>query len=426
MRIRFIQEFIDAFRGKRQKVHGVKYFLKIQKNIQDNIFFLKNKTNKGEKIKVAFLFMYATDCQNLSIFDKMLEDNSIFDPYFIINPDVLRSKENFDYNYKRSKYELIKKYGQARVLDGYDYKSNKFIDYTNEFDIATTNNPYDNMAHKLYKISYWAKKQIPIFYISYFYMGRCFVGINNLQSDAFSYFWKVFVENEYVLELAKKYEIIEGRNIIVSGSPKMDELANIIPQNKSRKIIIVAPHHSIDEDEKSVGGFLQYSDILLQLPQKYPNIDFVFRPHPLLFENLRTKYWGKEKSDKYLAELLSNDNVTYSTEGKYLELFAESNALIHDCGSFCAEYLYTGKPCAYLYKQGLNPDAIWTDFGKKCIDSHYLIKEPNEIEKFIDDVVINENDYLKDTRNEFAENVITVNYPTCTDYIMNKLIEVFK
>lgn len=257
-------------------------------------------------------------------------------------------------------------------------------------------------------------------------MGRCFVGINNLQSDAFSYFWKVFVENEYVLELAKKYEIIEGRNIIVSGSPKMDELANIIPQNKSRKIIIVAPHHSIDEDEKSVGGFLQYSDILLQLPQKYPNIDFVFRPHPLLFENLRTKYWGKEKSDKYLAELLSNDNVTYSTEGKYLELFAESNALIHDCGSFCAEYLYTGKPCAYLYKQGLNPDAIWTDFGKKCIDSHYLIKEPNEIEKFIDDVVINENDYLKDTRNEFAENVITVNYPTCTDYIMNKLIEVFK
>ena len=33
MRIRFIQEFIDAFRGKRQKVHGVKYFLKIRPRI---------------------------------------------------------------------------------------------------------------------------------------------------------------------------------------------------------------------------------------------------------------------------------------------------------------------------------------------------------------------------------------------------------
>ena len=425
MRIKFIQNFIDIIRSKT-KTHDIRYFHKIQKTVENRIAFLKNKKNNGSKIKVAFLFMYATDCQNLSIFDKMLEDNSIFDPYFIINPDVLRSKDNFDYNYKRSKNELIKKYGSDRVLDGYDYNNDTFIDFTSNFDIATTNNPYDNMAHDFFKISYWAKKSIPIFYISYFYMGRCFVSIDNLKSEAFSYIWKIFVENNYVKKLAQEYEIIKGKNIVVAGSPKMDKLASIVPKNKSRKMIIIAPHHAIDNNEKSVGGFLQYCDILLQLPEKYKDIDFIFRPHPLLFENLRKKYWGKEKSDKYLNELLSKDNVTYSTEGEYMEMFSNSDALIHDCGSFCAEYLYTGKPCAYLYKQGLNPDAIWTDFGKKCIDSHYLIKEPNEIEKFIDDVVINENDYLKDTRNEFVENVITVNYPTCSDYIMNKLIEVFK
>ena len=257
-------------------------------------------------------------------------------------------------------------------------------------------------------------------------MGRCFVGIENLKSEAFSYFWKIFAENEYVLKLAQKYEIIKGQNIVVSGSPKMDKLANIKVQEKSKKMIIIAPHHTIDDDEKSVGGFLQYSDILLQLPKKYPNINFVFRPHPLLFENLRTKYWGREKSEKYLAELLSNDNVSYSTEGDYLKLFVESDALIHDCGSFCAEYLYTGKPCAYLYKKGINPDAILTDFGKKCIDSHYLIKIPREIEKFIEDVIINGDDYLKNKRKDFVEKSITVNYPSSTDYIMKNLWESFK
>ena len=422
MKIRFIQNIINLFKTKKD----IKYFLNIHKKIQKNINKIKEEVKNGNKIKVAFLFMYATDCQNLSIFEQMLEQESIFDPYFIVNPDIARSKENFDYNYKRAKEELIAKYGKERVLDGYNYTSKKFLDYTKDFDIATTNNPYDSMAHKFFKIKYWAQKGIPIFYISYFYMGRCFVSIDNLKSQAFSYFHKVFVENQNVANLAIEHEIIKGKNIVIAGYPKMDGLANASTKPCKNKMIIIAPHHTIDDNEKSVGGFLQYSDMLLQLPKKYKNIDFVFRPHPLLFENLHTKYWGKEKTDKYLNELLSNENVSYSTEGEYLELFAKSDALIHDCGSFSAEYLYTGKPCAYLFKKGINPGLIWTEFGKSCINLHYKIKEPADIDKFISEIIIGGNDYLKEKRNEYVKEHVAINYPNSTKFIINNLITDYK
>lgn len=421
MKIKFVQNFINIIIGKKRLSIN---FVDIQKKYKIQIKKLSKKLKKGQKIKVAFLHMYATDIQNLCIFEKMLESD-IFDPYFIVNPDVSRSKENFDFVYNKAKKELINTYGKDRVLDGYDYRTNKFIDFTKNFDIATTNNPYDGMAHKYYKIKYWARKKVPLFYISYFYMGRCFVSIQNLCSDEYSCFWKFFAENDNVLNMAKKYQKIKGQNVVVAGCPKLDNLAKIKTIEKKRKMIIVAPHHTIDDDEKSVGGFLQYSDELLKIVKKYENVDFVFRPHPLLFENLRTKYWGKEKSEKYLEDLLANENVKYSTEGDYQTLFVNSDALIHDCGSFSAEYLCIGKPCAYFYKKGINPEKIWTDFGKGCINQHYLIHNSEELNSFIKNIVIDGQDYKKQDRELFANKYIKVNFPNSADVIYKNLISSF-
>ena len=49
MRIRFIQEFIDAFRGKRQKVHGVKYFLTSCDKVDNKLIKITQQKNQKEK-----------------------------------------------------------------------------------------------------------------------------------------------------------------------------------------------------------------------------------------------------------------------------------------------------------------------------------------------------------------------------------------
>lgn len=422
MHIGFIQNLIDVIRCKKTTYLC---FCMMHNAYKKKISILAKKYKNGEKIKVAFLHMYATSIQNVGIFDEMLKDN-VFDPYFIVNPDISRSKEHFDYNYSRTKKELIDKYGEKRVLDGYDYEKGEYIDYTEMFDIATTNNPYDVMAQQYFKIKYWALKKIPMFYVSYFYMGRCHVTIDNLKNDEFSYFWTIFAENNMVLKLAKKYQTIKGKNIIVTGYPKMDKLSSLDAPKKDRKQVIIAPHHSINNDVASVGCFLQYFNKILDLPTKYPQIDFVFRPHPILLENLRTVYWGEEKTNQYLEKLLANKNVYYSTEGDYLELFAKSDALIHDCGSFLAEYLYTGKPCAYMYKKELNPDKVWTKLGKGMLDCHYVIKKEDDIDYFLENVVLKEKDYLVEKRKSFFEKNIKMGYPNVTENIYRELKSEFE
>lgn len=397
----------------------------IRKNTESKIQIIRQKP----QIKVAFLQMYITDCQNFSLFEKLLEDKR-FDPYFIVNPDIARSKENSVIQYKRTYEQLAKKYnigGHKRVLDGFDFVSNAFIDYTPEFDLMSTANPYDSMAHQFFRISYWAQKYIPIFYISYFYFGRCLISINNLKLESLNYVWKFFVENEEAMKLASEYQIIRGANLILSGYPKMDSLAYYLdihshPHRSHNLNIIIAPHHSIHEEPSAIGSFLKYHDVLYDAMAKNTDINFIFRPHPLLFEQLSQKdFWGEKKTQEYLDKVCALSNVTYSSEGDYMEIFANSSALIHDCGSFMAEYLYTHKPCAFLYRDNLNTQVCWTDFGRKCADMHYPIFNAEDLDKFIESVRSGK-DTLKEQRVAFAQNKVMINYPNATQKIYEYLM----
>lgn len=413
----------------RNIYNSQKYFLRKIENFFLYFYFLRKqniilahiKKIKEEKkvIKVAFLHMYATDCQNLCIFEKLVKD-SYYDPYFIINPDISRSKDNLYNQYNRSREMLINRYGKDRVIDGYDVSKEMFIDYSNEFDVMTTNNPYDHMAHKYFKISFWGKQNIPIFYISYFYMGRCYVTKENFQQRSFNFIWKIFVENESAYRIAQEVEILKGKNLDISGYPKFDAYTSIKVREMGKKIIIISPHHSIEGTETSVGAFLEYEKIYLELPRLFKDLFFVFRPHPLLIEKLN-QLWGKETVEKWLKEYLSNSNTSYSTEGDYLELFKESSALIHDCGSFTAEYLFTGKPCAYVFSKNLNMSKTFTKFGRNCIGVHYGIKNRNDIITFLETVIKQEKDILKKERIKFSKEEVMINYPNASDYILNTM-----
>lgn len=418
-----VQNLIDFLRGKK------KLKLKLENNpiyswkisTQKQIKRIKKKVKNKEKIKVAFLVMYTTSIQFTEIFEKML-NSDIFEPYLIANPDFSRSQEHLLFNYNRTVNELVAKYGSERVLLGYDIENDIYKDFSNDFDLMFTNNPYDNMAQDYYKVSYWAKKEKLLLYISYFYMGRCYITIENLKLPTFNMFWRIFVENNYVKTLAKKYQGLSGKNMIVTGYSKLDSLARFEDIGRKRKRIIIAPHHSINMD--FLAGFLEYSDTLLELPKRYPNIDFVFRPHPLLIQNLKKEeFWGEKKTEEYINNLLSNKNVMYSTQGDYFELFQNSDAIFHDCGSFTSEYMCTGKPCAFYIRKKMNIKKIFTDFGRKHLNLHYKCRSAKDIYNFIEQIVIAENDFMKNKRMKFVNKEILLNFPNVSQKIFDIIIK---
>ena len=390
----------------------------------NSLSLMRKKISNGEKIKVAFLHMYATDCQDLSLFELMLT-SPFFDPYFIVNPDILRSQEHLEFNYQRSIIELTEKYGCNRVLEGYDSEHKTYIDYTEQFAMASTNNPYDGMAQELYRIKYWANKGIPVFYIPYYYMGMSYVTIENFKIYSFPFLWKIFAPNKATLSIAREYEATHGRNVIVTGYPKMDKIPRYKKSPSGRKRIIIAPHHSNQDDPICRGGFRDYAQDLLSLPAKYPNIDFIFRPHPQLKEALKA-YWTPEQISQWLEQLLNNPNVTYSTQGDYLDLFANSDGIIHDCGSFIAEYLYLNKPCAFIYRKGCDYNKELTRYGLEFFKYCYPIHKIEDWSSFIENVIILGNDNMRKKREKFAIKKVMYNYPYATQTIYNHILNSVK
>lgn len=390
---------------------------KVQLAIDNN----RAKIKRGERIKVAFLHMYATEIQDLNLFEQMLE-SPYFDPYFIVVPVLFGDQQHLEFNYNRTLMELTEKYGSNRVLSGYNTRTQECTDYTNQFDLASTNTPYDGLTKYYFKSRYWTSKGIPVLYIPYYYMGLCRVTRENLQRIDFNYFWKIFVPNQFTKSLAKEYMANRGKNVFVTGYPKYDYLSAVSYTPHIRKRVVIAPHHLIGNDILDRGGFREYAEFLQGLPSKYPQVDFIFRPHPQLFETLK-KYWPKEDIDNWLNQFLSNANVTYSIEGDYIELLANSDALIHDCGSFVAEYLYFNKPCAYLYRKGVDYKAMQLKLGLQCLEEYYPIREENDWYRFLEDVILSGKDVRKERRETFAKKHIMVNHPHATQAIYNHIVD---
>jgi hypothetical protein len=236
--------------------------------------------------------------------------------------------------------------------------------------------------------------------------------------------WKIFSESKIHVKLAENYQRIHGKNMIVTGYPGCDPL-RIGQQPKEIfwktcdtdcRRIIWAPHHL------KIKNFFLYADVFIDiLKRRVGSIQIAFKPHPLLRAKLeKSENWGKKRTDDYynLWDALPNGQFENSD---YIDLFLSSDALIHDCGSFITEYLYTGKPCLFLFSDEVKNEN-YSDYGKMAIGLHYCAKEPRDVEAFIENVVINDNDIMKTKRMGFIADVIEPpNGRTASDNIFTEL-----
>ena len=79
--------------------------------------------------------------------------------------------------------------------------------------------------------------------------------------------------------------------------------------------------------------------------------------------------------------------------------------MIHDCGSFIAEYLFTQKPVLYQIKDDKLMEQ-WNSFGQMCLEQHYHAYSIEETENFIRAVVIEGNDPKKEQREKFYKDYL--------------------
>lgn len=383
---------------------------------------LYKKLRKKNSLDVYFFVMYDSIFPAKSLFEAMNKD-SYFNPFIVVIPDVTKGEANMHFQMKKT-FETFKSI-YSNTFYAYSEECCKFINYSQQADLICFANPYDGATHKFYQISYCSNFALT-FHIPYSYTGFLNYNKTIFSSLEYTLLWKIFVENKYTLNLIKENQICQVDNLILSGYSKMDVLNLKEIKNHQQSsldlntTIIIAPHHTVNGDTGlNLSNFLRLSDFYLELPRLYTNIHFIFRPHPFLFLKLRnSNIWSQQMIDNYIAQLTQYANLTYENGGDYFDSFIKSDALIHDCGSFIAEYLYLDKPeCFIIYnKEQVNFE--FTSAGKKLLQYLYIAQNKDDIIKFIDNIVLKKQDYLKQKRIQFSKQFIRINYPNATQFLI--------
>ena len=232
--------------------------------------------------------------------------------------------------------------------------------------------------------------------------------------------WRYFVSNEATRRMNVEKNPLLAANAVVVGYAKMDRLATIPRREGGGKTILLCPHHTLEKipGELSLSTFLKNADLYQRLPEMFPGITFVFRPHPLLFPRLATaKWWGAERTAAYERAMEAHPNVVFQRGGDYFEAFRNSDALIHDCGSFLAEYFYTGSPQCYLLDGEATLEEQFLPFARTLAEHVRKGYTDEDVVSFVRDVAAG-RDPDRESRAAFAAREVCVNHPDATSAVV--------
>lgn len=224
--------------------------------------------------------------------------------------------------------------------------------------------------------------------------------------------WRNFYTTPGIKHLAESVMNNGGCNVSVVGSPVSDlylphaeseviQVWRSCAENMKR--IIWAPHWSVEDVSWfPVSTFLEVADGMLQLAKKYADcVQWAFKPHPLLRDTLyQHPEWGKERTDAYYDAWSAMPNTQLET-GYYVELFKQSDAMVHDSGSFIMEYLLVNKPCLYLKRNGGFQD--FNEDTRQALDCYRKGASVSDVEEFILDLLQGAPDEKEEMRTRYIK-----------------------
>ena len=397
---------------------------------------LKHKISRGEKVKVLFLMTNICQFSTKTIYKKMLEGD-LFDPYIlaITSNDLLFSKDDSSYHGCMNLCNILEDRGY-RVIRGYDNNKKLIPIEQHQPDILFYTSPFldhtDSVSSNLY--------------LNYKFL-TCYVayGMNTINNFGYHYnnknintAWKYFCDTKRDYEMLLGYSIDFGLNCVLSGAPKLDDYRKdlkdcVIPEkiNNGKKTVIYAPHWAIRYDglaAVNLSTFHLYYKYFLSLLKKYPDINFVFKPHPRLYSRttIETNTLTTEEYNNYINDWDSQPNGLYVYDGEYIDLFRASSCLITDSGSFIGEYLPSENPCIYLVNPERDPNTYLDGFsslGNKILDTYHLAYSQDQIQDYFEKIIIEGIDTTKQQRLKILEQEY-VNIGTASEKIIEYLTDI--
>lgn len=372
---------------------------RIHRNYEDVIKRIRKKVDVGEKVTVAFFISQRQLWNAGSVYDSMMT-NTLFDPRIVVFPNR-EDKVKSNADTAEENYRFFADKGME-VVYGYDTVEERFFDYERiKADIVFFDQVYPRLPIELrWPMIY---RHTLVCYIPYGYK------ISNSNEAHFNKelqnsSWRVFAESEWHKEGFVKYGALKGTNVVVSGYPKLDTYnqtslgLSSVDSKRFKRTVIWAPHWSIKDTFLGYSTFDKNYQYFLKAARRHDDIYWVFKPHQRLRYHLEEiGFMSSDEVEEYYSAWETMPNATFYDESDYFEIFKHSDALITDCGSFLAEYLPTQRPVLLLVSEA---SVGYNEVGMKIIEGYYKACADHEIETFINRVVIEKDDPLKEKRSQ--------------------------
>lgn len=349
------------------------------------------KVSGKQTIRVVFLAIHKSVWKVDPVFKKMLKD-PCFDPVILVCPYVQYGHQRMVEDLE-SAYEYFVSKGYP-VHCSYNKEANTWVRLEElKPDLLFFTNPHNLTRKEYYSEAF--RRYLSV-YVPYYFMATDHAGDPyQLYATPFlSSMFKIYWPSDY--HLTQQNKMIQNlvNNGIVCGYPAMEPVIDSTlhnsawkPQTKEKKKIIFAPHHSIDLGDKSLSSFLAIASFMQALARKYSDkVQWSFKPHPILKAKLfKHSEWGVKKTEAYY-KFWSDNSYTQLDEGEYVDLFKQSDAIIHDSSSFIAEYTFLRKPALYLMARD-KADSIVNSFGQMFLKQYLITDNKEQIDEFVCGVI---------------------------------------
>lgn len=363
---------------------------------------IRNSVLRKRPIRVIFLVSDVAKWKCQSLYD-LMKDDTMYEPIIGIMRRDVETKLEADIEAITNGIKKTEEYFVAhgcRILCVFDLSRSEYVDLRKYSpDIVFYQQPWNISSSTIgpYEVSkYSLTCYVPYFVPNYFNNELTYgLGLHKL-------IWRYFVlNNEEALrwQSMRRFFNYAGRCVAV-GHPMLDDFYMTPIEDPKKPCVIYAPHFTFSHPNNPVivhySTFLSNGKWLLQYAKGHPEMNWVFKPHPVLKTALRkSKVWSDDQIEAYYSEWGKIGRVC--EDGDYMPLFREATAMITDCGSFLSEFGSTKKPIIHL----INPENKLD--MPELYATYYKVHNLDELSETLHEVLEKGNDYKKDIRIKAVE-----------------------
>lgn len=399
-------------------------------------FRKKNKENKNilnkqnQKIKVAFLCQYIPAWNKFEPIYKMMKADDRFEPYIVCVPSQMENYKLIDSKLKDNDtydYFIEEGYTTSDVVNAlvgedrwYDLKGLKcsYVFYTRPY------NYYMPKAYTSEVVREYAKICSLIYGMN---MTKDIFNVT-MNTDFYKDVYIYYAETKSAMKMYKRKfpitSLLGWRKVYFYGLPAFEQILNDKDDkstswdfSKNEFRVMWTPRWTTDPKLGGTNFFLYYKG-LLDYATKNKDVDFLFRPHPLTFDNfIKTGEMTKNEVDEYVSSIEGMENVSLDREKEYDGTMWNSSVLISDISGFMPEYFVTGKPIIYCAS---NMILTLAEHTKELLKGCYISYTQEETYRYLGQFKEG-HDPLKEKRKEIVAELFGDNLNNSTSRIVESL-----